>query len=182
VGVAEPDQRDTIRRPDVLVLIAAEAAARSAGPDDEDTVVRDPTVPAHACPGGDLDDEEDEDPPPIEALRFRISNGVAELVLDDDVHIGRNPRPPRVNHGRAVRLLRVESPAGVVSSSHLGLRRVGSTAVAADLMSTNGTVVFLPGFPPRRLRQGESVVAPPGTRLEIGEGIVIEVIRPSALG
>lgn len=178
----EVDDGDTIVR---VPTVPAPGASGGGEADDGDTIVRVSTVPAPG--GGDDDDEDDddddEDPPdPREALRFRISNGSAELVLDDDVHIGRNPRPPRLDRGRPVRLLRVESPSGVVSSSHLGLRRTGSTAVAADLMSTNGTVVFLPGFPPRRLRQGESVVAPPGTRLEIGEGIVIEVIRPSALG
>jgi hypothetical protein len=182
--LTEPDRHDTILRPDAMSLLRDEVRAEDGlDPDDADTVVRDPTAPAHAGTEYDADDEDPEDEPhPTEALRFRISTGAAELVLDEDVHIGRNPRPPRFDSGRAVRLLRVESPGGVVSSSHLGLRRMGSTAVAADLMSTNGTVVFLPGFPPRRLRQGESVVAPPGTRLEIGEGIVIEVIRPSALG
>jgi hypothetical protein len=181
--VTQRDQQDTILRPGgaPLGLEPSDSGEAAFGPDDEDTIVRDPTVPALAGSEEEADDE-DEEPHPTEALRFRISNGAAELVLDEDVHIGRNPRPPRRERGTPVRLLRVESPTGVISSSHLGLRQVGSTAVAADLMSTNGTVVFLPGFPPRRLRQGESVVAPPGTRLEIGEGIVIEVIRPSVLG
>ena len=184
--MAEPDQHDTILRPDALSVALDAAVPEDAAffdPDVDDTVVRDPTVPvlAGAAEGDDEDEDEDEEPHPTEALRFRISDGAAQLVLDEDVHIGRNPRPPRLDRGRPVRLLRVESPTGVVSSSHLGLRRIGSTAVAADLMSTNGTVVFLPGFPPRRLRQGESVVAPPGTRLEIGEGIVIEVLKPGGL-
>lgn len=191
----EPDEYDTILRPDPVGSPLRPTAPDSV-PDAEDTVIRRP-APAAFDGGADADgeageageeehldddaeDAEDEREP-VEALRFRISTGSAQLVLDEDVHIGRNPRPPRLDRGRTVRLLRVESPSGVVSSSHLGLRRMGSTAVAADLMSTNGTVVFLPGFPPRRLRQGESVVAPPGTRLEIGEGIVIEVIKPSAL-
>jgi hypothetical protein len=182
-AVAEPDRYDTILRADAVALIAGEPSRRGgSAPDRADTIVRDPTAPAHAPSVDDpADDDEGDDPHPAEALRFRISNGTGEVVLDEDVHIGRNPRPPRLERGRSVRLLRVESPTGVVSSSHLGLRRIGSTAVAADLMSTNGTVVFLPGFPPRRLRQGESMVTPPGTRLEIGEGIVIEVIRPSTL-
>ncbi|MFC0682493.1 hypothetical protein ACFFGH_32080 [Lysobacter korlensis] len=182
--MTEPDQQDTILRPDAMSVALDSPVPDDAAffdPDDEHTVVRDPTAPAIA--GSDeADDDEEDEPHPTEALRFRVSNGAAQVLLDEDVHIGRNPRPPRLDRGTPVRLLRVDSPTGVISSSHLGLRRVGSTAVAADLMSTNGTVVFLPGFPPRRLRQGESVVAPPGTRLEIGEGIVIEVIRPSALG
>ena len=179
--MTEPDGFDTILRPGAPSA-GYDGAVLEEAPDpldEADTIVRDPTVTATAV-AEDADDEaEGEDPHPTEALRFRISNGEAQLVLDEDVHIGRNPRPPRT--GRPVRLIRVGSPTGVVSSSHLGLRRVGSTAVAADLMSTNGTIVFLPGFAPRRLRQGESLVAPPGTRLEIGEGIVIEVIRPGGL-
>ncbi|MDQ4138081.1 MAG: hypothetical protein M3116_04465 [Actinomycetota bacterium] len=176
------DEHDTILRPEAVSARLVRTELGMAEPDTDDTVVRDPTVPAQPVEDDDEYDEDDQQPDPTEALRFRISHGHAQLTLDEDVHIGRNPRPPRAEQCRPVRLLRVESPTGVVSSSHLGLRRIGSTAVAADLMSTNGTVVFLPGFPPRRLRQGESVVAPPGTRLEIGEGIVIEVIRPSALG
>ena len=169
-NAARPDLDAAAAAPDGLIDL-----------DDADTVVREPTVPASSVTDDEDDADEDEEPHPAEALRFRISAGGAQFVLDEDLHIGRNPRPPRSDRGRPVRLLRVDSPTGVVSSSHLGLRRVGSTAVAVDLMSTNGTLVFLPGFPPRRLRQGESLVAPPGTRLEIGEGIVIEVMRPGGL-
>jgi hypothetical protein len=179
----ELDQGDTILRPRASTPDTRHPVFHGFldEPDAADTLVRDPTVPAASLAGVEGDDDDEEEPHPTEALRFRIVNGATQLLVDDDVHIGRNPRPPRADRGRPVRLLRVESPTGVVSSSHVGLRRIGSTAVAVDLMSTNGTVVFLPGFPPRRLRQGESVVTPPGTRLEIGEGIVIEVIRPSAL-
>jgi hypothetical protein len=179
--VTEPDRFDTILRPGSMPVGAEPAHPFPGGPDHADTLVRDSTLPVSAVSDDFDDDADEEEPHPAETLRFRISNGESQVELDEDVHIGRNPRPPRSERGRPVRLLRVESPAGVISSSHLGLRRVGTTAVAADLMSTNGSLVFLPGFPPRRLRQGESVVAPPGTRLEIGEGIVIEVIRPSAL-
>jgi hypothetical protein len=175
--VTEIDDHDTVPRASsdpVLVALPE--------PDGADTVLRDPTVRAHPeTHDVENDAEPESDPAQSERLFFRISGGSLDLIVEEDVHIGRNPRPPRSERGGPVRLLRVQSPAGVISSSHLGLRRVGSTAVAADLMSTNGTVVLLPGFGPRRLRQGETLVAPPGTRLEIGEGIVIEVFKRGAL-
>jgi hypothetical protein len=175
--VTEVDEHDTVPRRAPL----DRAPASAPEPDGTDTVLRDPTKPTHPERDVEVEDEASEDTRPSEPVCFRISNGATELLLEEDVHIGRNPRPPRSVRGGPVRLVRVESPSGVISGSHLGLRRMGSTAVAADLMSTNGTVVVLPGFAPRRLRQGESLAAPPGTRLEIGEGIVIEVIKRRGL-
>jgi hypothetical protein len=171
--VENPGEHGTVLRAPLDPVVLG-----SLPPDDADTVVRDPAQPF--VPDA-VDDEDEPDPPSAQALRFRVWSGDEALVLDEDVHIGRNPRPPLLDAGRPVRLLRVKSPQGVISASHLGLRRVGSTAVVADLLSTNGTLVFLPGFPPRRLRRGETLAAPPGPRLEIGEGIVIEVIRPGGL-
>ncbi len=36
----------------------------------------------------------------------------------------------------------------------------------------------MPGFPPRKLRQGESAVVVPGTVVELGDGMAIEILPP----
>jgi pSer/pThr/pTyr-binding forkhead associated (FHA) protein len=105
---------------------------------------------------------------------FRI--GTSPIVLlDRAAQVGRRPSLPRVTRG-ALRLVRVISPTGEVSASHLELRQVGLSVVATDLRSTNGTRVGLPGQPIRRLRDGESVVVTPGTVIDIGDSNVIEIL------
>jgi hypothetical protein len=86
-----------------------------------------------------------------------------------------SPSPPRIAVGGRPRLVRVPSPLGEVSSTHLELRQEGAMVIATDLRSTNGTRVRLPGAAPVRLRQGESIVVTPGSLIEIGDGNVIEV-------
>jgi pSer/pThr/pTyr-binding forkhead associated (FHA) protein len=63
-----------------------------------------------------------------------------------------------------------------VSSTHIELRQLGASVVLTDMRSTNGSIVFPPGGEPRKLRQGESVVATPGTLVDIGDGNVIEIL------
>ncbi|MFE5672559.1 FHA domain-containing protein [Agromyces sp. NPDC056523] len=105
--------------------------------------------------------------------RFRIGAG-EPMAIDAPAYIGRNPAPPRVAPG-PISLVRVESPAGVVSSTHLELRVEGSRVVATDLRSTNGTVVRSAAGV-RRLRPGESVVVSPGTTIELGGEAVVEIL------
>ncbi len=45
-----------------------------------------------------------------------------------------------------------------------------------DLDSTNGTVVLAPGAEHLALRPGESLVVVPGTRIDIGDGVVLEIL------
>lgn len=105
--------------------------------------------------------------------RFRIDGG-APRPIDAPVYLGRNPGAPRVAAG-PVTLVRVESPTGVVSSTHLELRVEGRRLVATDLRSTNGTVVRSASGV-RRLRPGESVVVTPGTTLELGGDTIVEIL------
>jgi hypothetical protein len=97
------------------------------------------------------------------------------IGLDRPAYLGRKPSPPRIAVGGRPRLVRVPSPLGEVSSTHLELRQEGAMVIATDLRSTNGTRVRLPGAAPVRLRQGESIVVTPGSLIEIGDGNVIEV-------
>lgn len=113
---------------------------------------------------------------------FRVGDGEPR-TLDAPALIGRNPAPPRVAAG-PVSLVRVDSPAGVVSGTHLELRVEGTRVVATDLRSTNGTVVRAASGS-RRLRPGESVVVSAGTTLELGGEAIVEILavpeRPDAV-
>ncbi|WP_438855232.1 FHA domain-containing protein [Agromyces sp. M3QZ16-3] len=106
-------------------------------------------------------------------LRYRIVGGEAGEV-SVPVLIGRSPSAPRVATGDVV-LVRVDSPAGVVSATHLELRMEGGRLVAADLRSTNGTVVRTAAGQ-RRLRSGESLVVTPGTSLQLGGDTIVEIL------
>ncbi|WP_400993732.1 FHA domain-containing protein [Agromyces sp. GXQ0307] len=105
--------------------------------------------------------------------RYRIMGGEAGEV-SVPVLIGRSPSAPRVASGEVV-LVRVDSAAGVVSATHLELRMEGDRLVAADLRSTNGTVVRTAAGQ-RRLRPGESLVVTPGTSLQLGGDTIVEIL------
>ncbi|MBM7504306.1 FHA domain-containing protein [Agromyces aurantiacus] len=108
-----------------------------------------------------------------DAVRFRVDGGEPRPIAEP-VYVGRNPSAPRVTPG-PVTLVRVGSPAGVVSSTHLELRVEGRRLVATDLRSTNGTVVRSAAGV-RRLRPGESIVVTPGTTLQLGGDTIVEIL------
>lgn len=114
-------------------------------------------------------------PPAAMFYGFRIGN--SQIVrLDAIAFIGRKPSAPRVVRDGVPRLVRVQSPTQEVSSTHLELRQVGSTVVAQDLHSTNGTRLGVPGHAVRVLRPGEAVVVTVGTLIDIGDRNVIEIL------
>ncbi len=118
---------------------------------------------------------ESESIPSSRIFEFRIAETV--IGLDTAAYIGRRPTAPRIVSGGTVpRLVRVPSPAREVSGTHLEVRQSGTSVVVTDLGSTNGTVVLVPRSQPRKLRQGESVVVTTGTLVDIGDGIVIEIL------
>jgi hypothetical protein len=107
--------------------------------------------------------------------RFRIGDG-APFTVAAPVLIGRKPMLPRIaGNGMQPELLTVESPAAVVSGTHLELRLVGSRLVATDLHSTNGTVLRTASGT-RRLRAGESIVVLPGALLDLGDDTIVEIL------
>jgi FHA domain-containing protein len=113
---------------------------------------------------------------------FRIGGGEPHPVTGP-VLIGRRPVASRVPDPRGVlpELVTVASPRAVVSGTHLELRIEGSRVVATDLRSTNGTIVRS-ATGARRMRAGESIVVAPGTRLDLGDDTIIEILSaPSAL-
>ncbi len=171
------------------------------GPDDDDTVARRPALiePAPA----DLDDTlgmgtltrrialraepPASGPPPSRpalssgpvGLRHRLSIGGADPIpLDRPVLIGRRPRPPRIPDGIAPLLVTVHSPEREISATHLEVRQVGSTVVARDLRTTNGSRIALPGSGTRVLAGGESLAVPAGTRIDLGDSVEVVVLAP----
>ncbi|MDQ0895547.1 FHA domain-containing protein [Agromyces ramosus] len=114
--------------------------------------------------------------PPPGAPRFRVGEG-PERVFTAPVLIGRRPMPPRVAGlaGPPPELVTVESPGSVVSGTHLELRLEGTRLVATDLRSTNGTTVHTAAGA-RRMRAGESVVVTPGSRLDLGDDTIVEIL------
>ena len=106
---------------------------------------------------------------------LRLPDGT-ELRLDTACRLGRHPRPARVAEVPPPRLFEVASPTSAVSGTHLDIRQVGDSVVVTDLGSTNGTVVTLPRRRPQRLASGQSLAVLPGTRLDIGDGNIIEIL------
>jgi hypothetical protein len=152
---ALPDGEDTV--------------ARGGRGDDADAVAVDPEPsPAVAAPSPVA-------PRLVAPLRIAVAGG-APIGLDAPVRIGRSPAPPRIPE--RVVLVTVPSPGGTVSSSHLEVRQSGPGAVLRDLGSLNGSKVEVPRSAPRLLARGDSMVVPAGTRIALGDGVVVEVLPP----
>jgi len=112
----------------------------------------------------------------VPAYSFRIGFESSPVNLDSVVFIGRKPVLPRIATSERLRLVTVESPTSEVSRTHLEIRQRGSSVIVTDLSSANGSTVVIPGNPPRRMRQGESLVVTPGTFIDIGDGNLIEIL------
>ena len=114
---------------------------------------------------------------PVGAYRVVLADGT-EVPLDVTVYFGRKPSIPRIHVGPPPRLVTLSSPTREMSATHLELKLMGGSLVASDMRSTNGTVVQLPGAAPRTLIRGESAVIVPGTRIDLGEGAVLDILSP----
>ncbi len=139
--------------------------------DDADTI-----IPAHRRADTSIVSDDDEDPGERGHYQFRIGDDGDVISLDRTSYIGRSPSAPRIATGGEPLLIAVTSPRREVSSTHVELRQLGPRVVVTDMKSTNGTFVTIPGGSPRKLRQGESLVVTPGTIVDIGDGILIEVL------
>ena len=174
-----PDLDDTIRSVD-------RAAATAVGGDLDDTIVgrpgtastgvaasAPPRAPESATPA---QPSEPEAAPPPARYGFRIGRSERTVLLDVAAYVGRSPSSPRISNGELPKLIRVQSPKGEVSGTHLEIRQLGTSVIVTDLRSTNGSTVSVPGSAPRSLRQGEAMVVTPGTLVDIGDGNVIEIL------
>lgn len=195
----EPDLSDTR-----LSVPQTPGVAVAPGEDFDDTVAR-AAVAAPVRELGDLDDTIGKPPalvePPAPASRelplfvepvFAVDTDevdlapVAEFVavftdgtevpLDTTVYFGRKPSVPRIHVGPNPRLVTLASPTREMSATHLELTVLGGSLVASDMRSTNGTIVQTPGSAPRTLIRGESAVIVAGTRIDLGEGAVFDIL------
>lgn len=109
--------------------------------------------------------------------RLRTSDG-QQALIDRVVLIGRAPRRRNDAEEDAV-LVAVPSPLKEISSTHVEVRPgTGADegfAVVTDMGSTNGTVMTPPGEGPQDLRPGIAARVEPGTRIDLGDGVDVEV-------
>ncbi|GAB3606875.1 hypothetical protein GCM10027413_22840 [Conyzicola nivalis] len=164
----QPDLDDTVRR--------APRPLQPAEPDFDDTIV--------GWPGVVADSQRDTAPLPERVVAqpqaacygFRIGANGRTVLLDTAAYVGRSPSSPRIQSGVMPKLVKVPSPQGEVSGTHLEIRQLATSIIVTDLRSTNGSTVSVPGSAPRSLRQGEAMVVTPGTLVDIGDGNVIEIL------
>jgi hypothetical protein len=167
-----PLDDETVARAPVIVVPVA-------GPDLDDTVLTAgrasaPAAPMrHPAPAARVPAE----PPAPRAIpRVRMPDGGVVEIEGGTVYVGRSPTLPRVPASGIPQLVAVSSPRREVSSTHLALSVVGGAVVVRDMLSTNGTVVKVPGVPARTLLRGESSVVTAGSHLDLGDGNIIEVL------
>ncbi|MGL5824357.1 MAG: hypothetical protein ACRCYU_05900 [Nocardioides sp.] len=123
--------------------------------------------------------------PGSSVARISLSTG-EELEVFGPIVIGRAPNPARVEPASSgsggPTLLAVPSPSNEISSTHLDIRPGTGIdlglAVATDLNSTNGSIVMHPGLGPRTLRPGIAEPLFPGTVIDLGDGLTINVESP----
>lgn len=119
-----------------------------------------------------------------------VVSPVAKLVVADGetvpvdrvVLIGRAPEARRFTSTDQPRLVTVPSPLHEISSTHVEVRPGSGadhgSAVVTDMGSTNGTVLEQPGLGPEDLKPGVAVQLIPGARINLGDGVSIQVSRP----
>ncbi|MCI4657028.1 FHA domain-containing protein [Cryobacterium zhongshanensis] len=112
------------------------------------------------------------------SARFRLPDG-REFSLDRPHRLGRRPVPPRIPAEPLITLVAVDSPGSLVSATHVDIRQVGDVIVVTDTGSRNGTVLVSADGRRERLRPGDSRTMPPGTRIDIGDDNIIEIIPAS---
>lgn len=109
----------------------------------------------------------------VEVPRLKLSFSHGLLVeLDRPVLVG---RAPESTAGSEAQLVAVPSPKQDISRTHCEIRLDGEDVLVTDLRSTNGTVVSRPGQVPHRLHPGEGTSASAGSRIDLGDGVVILV-------
>lgn len=167
---SDSDVDDTVLR---APRAAAPTTAERAGPPAEDTVLRAPVAPTRhrreepASEGASGQ---------LERYGFRLPDGT-ERRLDTVYLLGRRPQSARIGAEADTRLITIGSRTSAVSATHLEIRQDGDSVVVTDVGSTNGTIVLPKRGRRQRLRAGQSVAVRPGTRVDIGDGNIIEVLR-----
>ena len=110
----------------------------------------------------------------VSRFRLRHINGT-KYLLSKPLILGRLPAAP-LRGDRAVNLVVLASPDGVVSSTHARVEVLGDVVVVTDLRSTNGTRVINPGQSPVLLAPGDSMALGVGAIIDLGDGNRLEVL------
>jgi hypothetical protein len=105
------------------------------------------------------------------ALQLERADGSRES-LSRPVLIGRSPAAS--SDGSDVRLITIADDPDI-SRAHLRVAVEGDVVVVTDLGSKNGSIVTLPGSPPRKLRVSEPTVVLPDTLIDLGGGTTFTV-------
>jgi FHA domain len=145
-----------------------------------------PDVPALICPAGHVNSPREVTcrlcgaalpPDPVIVARpvlgvLRLSTGDV-VTLDRDVVLGRHPPDDftGANGEGRPHMVRLPSPDGVISRTHLRVTLSGWQVLVTDLNSTNGTRVTLPGSDPEQLPPGIPVPIRAGTVVTLAEGV-----------
>jgi FHA domain len=187
---------DPLTSPDLAVPRSHGPGAPSApaGPGPGNTGQGDPDDTGEMRDAGDTGDAGEAEtgvlaPQPPEPQQPSGPRAVARLVfssgevvdVDRAIVVGRAPEHGRFAGDDQTRLVTVPSPHQEISSTHLEIRPgTGAdhgSAVVTDLGSTNGTVVAQPGLPAEDLRPGIAVQLVPGSTVDLGEGVTIQVTQ-----
>jgi pSer/pThr/pTyr-binding forkhead associated (FHA) protein len=116
----------------------------------------------------------DVDPVPVPRPplgRLRVNDGT-EAALDRTVLIGRAPTATRFAKDALPHLLRVTSPQQDISRTHVEVRVEDWNVLVVDV-SSNGTWLVRPGAEPQLLHRGDPVLVLPGSRLDLGDGVIV---------
>lgn len=105
------------------------------------------------------------DPAPDVSVVLELESGERRTV-DRPTLVGRNPQAP--DDGPWT-LVAVDDPTRSVSKTHAELRVDPSGLWLTDRGSTNGTVVSVPGSPPRVAEPGARVRVPVGATIHVGD-------------
>ncbi len=121
---------------------------------------------------------------PAQAAAVEAPAGpVATLVLSSGqridvagpVYVGRSPSAHNTTVNSVPRLVSVDSPTSEISRTHVEFHVEDASLVARDV-SSNGTLLQLPGQEPVRMPDRERLLVPIGSRLTIGDGVSIDVV------
>lgn len=114
------------------------------------------------------------EPAPDVAVVLELESG-ERRVVDRPTLLGRNPQAPDDGPWN---LVAVDDPTRSVSKTHAELRADPSGLWLTDRGSTNGTVVSVPGAPPRVAEPGTRVRVPVGATIHVGDRRI--VVHPGA--
>ncbi len=114
------------------------------------------------------------DPAPDVSVVIELESGERRAV-DRPTLLGRNPQAPDDGPWN---LVAVDDPTRSVSKTHAELRADPSGLWLTDRGSTNGTVVSVPGSPPRVAEPGTRVRVPVGATIHVGDRRI--VVHPGA--